>query len=141
MTQRKRSKRGTDSRWRSREPEVSKGEVDSYLPLTPLAFEVLLSLAGGSRHGYAILQDIEERSDGALVPHAGTLYRVIFRLLDQGLVEESEDRPAPARDDSRRRYYNMTSLGHAVAVGEATRLANGVATARARRLLDRPSTA
>ena len=127
-----REKRDTDGRGRR------DAAPDSFLPLTPLAFEVLLSVAGGARHGYAILQDMEERSGGAMAPHAGTLYRVIFRLLDQGLLEETDDRPARARDDARRRYYEMTALGRRVAEAEAARLADGVATARARKLLRRP---
>ena len=73
-----------------------------------------------------------------MVPHAGTLYRAIFRLLDQGLLEEAEEGPAGARADARRRYYELTALGRRVAEAEAARLAEGVATARARKLLRRP---
>jgi DNA-binding PadR family transcriptional regulator len=108
--------------------------AEAFLPLTPLAFEVLLSVAGGSRHGYAILRDIEERSEGAMVPHAGTLYRSIFRLVEQGLLEELDDAGEP-EDDSRRRYYAMTPLGRRVATAEASRLASRVRTARTRKLL------
>lgn len=111
-----------------------------YLPLTPIAFEVLLSVAGGARHGYAILRDIEERSGGAMTPHAGTLYRAIFRLVEQGLLEELDAAPDPAEDDARRRYYAMTALGRRVAAQEALRLAERVRTARSRKLLGRAGT-
>ena len=110
----------------------------SFLPLTPVAFEVMLSLAPGSVHGYAILQDIEERTDGRTSLHAGTLYRAIARLVESGLVEELEERPDPDLDDARRRYYALTALGRRVAAAEAERLAERVATARSRRLTGRP---
>jgi DNA-binding PadR family transcriptional regulator len=106
-----------------------------YLPLGSVAFEVMLSLAGGAQHGYAILRDIEERTGGEMSLHAGTLYRAIFRLVEQGLVEELEERPATEWDDARRRYYGMTALGRRVAAAEAKRLADRVATAKARKLL------
>jgi DNA-binding PadR family transcriptional regulator len=113
-------------------------EPESYLPLTPVAFEVLLSLAAGSVHGYAILQDIEERTAGRTVLHPGTLYRAIARLVESGLVAELDERPDPELDDARRRYYALTSLGRRVAAAEADRLAERVATARSRRLIGRP---
>ncbi len=108
--------------------------IDSFLPLTEAGFELLLSLADGPRHGYAILRDIEERTDGAVTLHAGTLYRAIFRMVDQGLIEERDERPDEA-DDARRRYYALTPLGRTVAEAEASRLAARVATARSRKLL------
>lgn len=110
-----------------------------FLPLTPVAFEALLALAGESRHGYAILQDIENRTRDK--PNAGTLYRAIARLVDTGLVEESERRPGPDEDDARRRYYGLTPLGHAVLQAEAARLEEAVAAARARNVLPRPGEA
>lgn len=109
----------------------------SFLPLTPIAFEVLLSLAGGALHGYAILREIDERTDGELRPNAGTLYRAIARMVDAGLIAEREA-PAGVDDDARRRYYDLTALGRAVVSAEAERLASAVAAARARRVL--PST-
>lgn len=118
------------------DPDAS--DVEVFLPLTAIAFEVLLSVAGGARHGYAILRDIEERSDGAMTPHAGTLYRAIFRLVEQELLEELDDAPDPEEDDARRRYYAMTDLGRRVAAAEALRLAERVRTARSRKLLGRP---
>jgi DNA-binding PadR family transcriptional regulator len=104
-----------------------------YLPLTPAEFHVLLALAGGERHGYAILQDIEQRSP-ELRLRTGTLYTVLKRMLDADWIRDS---PAPKGDDPRRRYYRLTSLGNAVVKAEARRLESLVALARARRVLAR----
>ena len=111
------------------------------LPLTPVAFEILLALADEDRHGYAIMRSIEERTDGVMSLHAGTLYRAIGRLVDAGLLREREDRPDPEEDDQRRRYYAITALGRRVAAAESARLESQVRSARARRLLDRPGEA
>lgn len=108
------------------------------LVLTPLAFDILLALAGEDRHGYAILLDIAERSAGRLRPHAGTLYRAIARLVEAGWVEELDERPAPDEDDERRRYYRLTAAGRRVAAAEARRLEQQVRAARTRKLLQRP---
>lgn len=103
--------------------------------LTSMEFEILLSLAGSDLHGYAIIQDIRERSGGTLTVRAGTLYRAISRLLDAKLIAET-DRPARrSQDDDRRRYYSITRLGRQVATVESERLARQLATARARKLL------
>jgi DNA-binding PadR family transcriptional regulator len=104
--------------------------VESFLPLTPVVFEIALSLAAGERHGYEIMQDVERRTDGAIALHPGTLYRALGRLLDQGLIEELDERPAADVDDERRRYYRLTSLGQAVARAEVDRLASQVTAAR-----------
>lgn len=107
-------------------------------PLTPIEFEILLSLAGTERHGYAIKQDIEARSgDEGLVMRPGTLYRAISRLLEAELIEELDERPAPDADDERRRYYRLTARGQEAAKMEARRLARQVTAARARKLLPR----
>lgn len=111
-------------------------EPGSFLPLTPIAFEVLLSLAGGDAHGYRILTDIEERTGGRLRPHPGTLYRAIARLVEQGLLEELDERPDPERVDERRRYYGLTELGRRVAAAEAARLEAQLRHARAMRLFE-----
>lgn len=108
---------------------------EAHLPLTPVAFEVLLALADGSRHGYGILQEVEARSGGAVSLHAGTLYRVLARLLEQQLIEELAAPPDQPNEDERRRYYGLTARGVAVAQAEATRLEGQLAAARARRLL------
>ena len=96
----------------------------SFLPLTPFAFQVLLALADEARHGYAIIKEVEERSGGQVTLRTGTLYTLVQRLVDESLVEEA---PAPTlaagkTEDSRRRYYQMTPLGHAVLRAEALRL-------------------
>jgi len=106
-----------------------------YLPLTPVSFEILLTLAGGEQHGYAVMLDVERRTHGAISLHAGSLYRALNRLLEAGLIEELEERPDPAHDDERRRYYRLTRLGRDVARGEARRLAALVEAARQRQLL------
>src|SRR5215212_4963113 len=106
---------------------------ESFLPISPAVFEILLALAGGDLHGYEILRDVERRSAGRVSLHPGTLYRALHRLLHDRLVEELEERPDPALDDERRRYYRLTALGTAVASAEARRLASQVHAARARR--------
>lgn len=113
----------------------SSKRVESFLPLTPVAFEVLLALTEGDQHGYAVMLEVERRTGGAIRLHAGSLYRVLNRLLDTGLIQELEERPDPERDDERRRYYRITSLGQSVAREEARRLESQVTAARARRLL------
>jgi len=109
----------------------------SFLPLTQVSFEILLALAGGEQHGYAVMLDIERRSAGSLSLHAGSLYRALNRLLEAELIEELEERPDPAQDDERRRYYRLTPKGMEVARGEARRLEQLVSAARKRRLLPR----
>jgi DNA-binding PadR family transcriptional regulator len=109
-------------------------EVDALLPLPGATFHILLALADEDRHGYGIIQDVAARTDGALRLSPGTLYRSIQRMLEQGLVVETSDRPAPEFDDERRRYYRITPLGTAVARAEARRLNDLVRMARARGL-------
>ena len=112
---------------------MDKFRPDSFLPLTPVAFEILLALADGERHGYSILQEVDTRSGGAVSLHAGTLYRALARLLEHDLIEELE---SPVRgDDERRRYYRLTARGIAVARAEVGRLEGQLAAARTRRLL------
>lgn len=108
--------------------------ADSLLPLTPVAFEILLSLADGDQHGYRIMQDVAARTGGRITLHAGTLYRALARLLEHELIEELDERPVGS-DDERRRYYRLTPRGVAVARAEAARLADQVDAARARKLL------
>ena len=107
--------------------------VEHFLPLTPVAFEILLALADGEQHGYRIMQEVNSRSGGAVTLHAGTLYRALARLLEQTLIEELAERPA--EDDERRRYYRLTERGIAVARAEARRIQGQLDAARARRLL------
>lgn len=104
------------------------------LPLTPVAFEILLSLAEEDRHGYHIMQAVERRTDGRITLHAGTLYRALARLVDVRLIEELDERPDAATDE-RRRYYRLTPFGREVAEAEAARLESQVRAARSLRLL------
>jgi DNA-binding PadR family transcriptional regulator len=113
-------------------------DVDALLPLTPAVFHILLALSGVERHGYAIMREIEASTRGQLRVGPGTLYRSIKQMLAQGLIAETEERPDPALDDERRRYYRLTDFGQRVAQAEARRLARLVAQARAKRLLDEP---
>lgn len=107
---------------------------ESMLPLPPATFHILVALADDDRHGYAVIQDIAARTGGELKLSAGTLYRSIQRMLEQGLIVETHQRPAPELDDERRRYYRITSFGTAVAKAEARRLSQLVKMARARGL-------
>jgi DNA-binding PadR family transcriptional regulator len=111
-------------------------DPDAALPLTPVAFEILLALAEEDRHGYHIMQAVERRTGGRISLHAGTLYRALARLVDAGLIEELEERPDPATDE-RRRYYCLTEYGRQVAEAEAARLESQVRAARSLRLLRR----
>ena len=112
----------------------------SWLPLTPLAFQALLALADMERHGYAIMREIESHTAGRVRLRTGTLYTLLQRLLDERLIEESDARPA-AGDDTRRRYYALTSLGRRVLTAEAHRLEGLVGAARRKRVLGRASRA
>jgi DNA-binding PadR family transcriptional regulator len=102
------------------------------LPLTPPVFHILLALAGEERHGYGIMQDVARQTGGALQLGPGTLYGCLKRMLAAGLVEESDERPDPALDDERRRYYRMTALGKRAVRAEAQRLTRAVMAARAK---------
>ena len=107
---------------------------EALLPLPAATFHILVALADDDRHGYAIIQDVAARTGGDLKLSAGTLYRSIQRMLEQGLLVETDDRPAPEFDDERRRYYRITPFGTAVARAEARRLAQLLKMARARGL-------
>jgi DNA-binding PadR family transcriptional regulator len=105
-------------------------DPSALLPLPPAAFHILLALAEGDRHGYAIIQEVESRTGGELRLSAGTLYRSIQRMLEQGLIVETRERPEPDEDDERRRYYRITPFGEAAARAEARRLTQLVKFAR-----------
>jgi DNA-binding PadR family transcriptional regulator len=106
--------------------------AEDLLPLRPVVFQVLLSLADSERHGYAIVQDIADRSTARLQLEPGNLYRHLRSMLDDGLIEESDRRPVPGRDDERRRYYRITRFGRQVALAEVSRLEALASEARAR---------
>jgi DNA-binding PadR family transcriptional regulator len=112
----------------------------TFLPLSPIAFQVLLSLSDGPRHGYGVIQEIDGRTDGLMRLRTGTLYLLLQRLAADGLVETvraPKPHAAAATPGSPRRYYDMTALGRAVLAAEARRLQAAVADARAKRVLSK----
>ncbi|MBA2625049.1 MAG: helix-turn-helix transcriptional regulator [Acidimicrobiia bacterium] len=110
------------------------GGVGAHLPLPASVMHVLVALADGEKHGYAIMRDVAELSNGAVRMGSGTLYGSIKRMLEQGLIEEADERPDQALDDQRRRYYRLTALGGTLGAAEQARLAALVDAARLRRL-------
>ena len=109
-------------------PRATSPDVADLLPLPPAVFHILVSLAARDAHGYAIMQEVADRTEGRTKLNAGTLYTTIHRLLDQGLIDELDARPAD--DDQRRRYYRLTTLGRQVAQRELARLSELVALGR-----------
>jgi DNA-binding PadR family transcriptional regulator len=114
-------------------------EARDLLPLTPAVLNILLALADEERHGYGIMKEVEGRTGGETRLGPGTLYGSIKRMLADGLIEESDERPDPALDDQRRRYYRITDFGRRVAGAEVARMAELVDTAREKRLVSNPS--
>jgi DNA-binding PadR family transcriptional regulator len=114
-------------------------EVEILLPLPPAVFQILVALADQDRHGYAIMQDVAARTDGRMKLSPGTLYGSIKRMLDDGLIVEVDERPDPADDDERRRYYRLTRYGREVAQAETDRLTTLLRQARAAGLAPRRS--
>ncbi len=112
-----------------------KHDAKAYLPLTPAMFHVLLALADGEKHGYAIMKEVARRTHGNVHLSVGTLYGIIKRLDSEGMILESAERPDPGLDDERRRYYRLSELGREVAIAEAERLEEVIAIARAKHLL------
>jgi DNA-binding PadR family transcriptional regulator len=110
---------------------------EDFLPLTPAMFHILLALADKERHGYHIMREVDERTNGNVKLGPGTLYGSIKRMMADGLIEELEERPDPELDDERRRYYRLTDFGYRVASAEAQRLEQMVRSARAKKLLPR----
>jgi DNA-binding PadR family transcriptional regulator len=115
---------------------ASREGPERFLPLQHLTFHILVALAEEPRYGYDIGHEIEERSGGHIEPSIGSLYLAIQRLQEQGLVEETPDRPQGVREDARRRYYIATDAGRRVAAAEAKRLASLLDMARERNLLE-----
>src|SRR4029453_6264643 len=109
---------------------ASRTEIEALLPLPSATFHILMAVAEEDRHGYAILREVERRTGGDVKLSAGTLYRSIQRMLEQGLLIETRERPAPEEDDERRRYYRITPFGIAVARAETRRLTHLVRLAR-----------
>jgi DNA-binding PadR family transcriptional regulator len=112
----------------------SPSDPESFLPLPASALHIVVALAGGERHGYAIMRDVEELSGGTVAMGPGTLYGSIKRMIEQGLLEEADERPDPALDDERRRYYRLTGLGRRVGAAEEARLRRLLSAVDARRL-------
>ena len=110
-------------------------DPEEQLPLPPATFHILLALADGERHGYGIMREVTERTDGGVRLGAGTLYGALKRLLEGGLVAEGDERTDPAMGEERRRYYRLTPFGRAVARAEARRLEALVRSARQKRIL------
>ena len=106
---------------------------ESFLPLTPVAFEILLALAAGERHGYEVMIEIERRSAGRISPNPGTLYRALDRLVQEGLLTSA----VRSVEGESRRVFSLSPLGRAVAAAEAARLSDQVLAARSLRLLKR----
>jgi DNA-binding PadR family transcriptional regulator len=108
--------------------------IQKLLPLPPAFLHILIALADEERHGYAIMQDVSERTDGQVQMGPGTLYGSLKRMVEAGLIEEADERPAPDFDDERRRYYRISKFGRKVAAAETGRLSALVSQARARKL-------
>ena len=118
-------------------PQTKRSPItpESQLPLAPASFQILLALVDGERHGYSIMKEVTARTDGAVRMGPGTLYGALKRLLEGGLVEESEERADPELGDDRRRYYRLTKFGLRVARLEARRLDAMVRAARRKKLI------
>jgi DNA-binding PadR family transcriptional regulator len=114
---------------------VMKNRTIPYQPLTPAVYHILLALVDGEKHGYAIMKDVEAQTGGQLKMGPGTLYGCIKRMLAAGLIEEADERPDPALDDERRRYYRLTGLGANVVSVESERLARAVKVAQQKHIL------
>ncbi|MBL8051291.1 MAG: helix-turn-helix transcriptional regulator [Anaerolineales bacterium] len=107
---------------------------DKFLPLTPAVFNILLALADGEKHGYRIMQEVQENTKGRVLMGPGTLYGSIKRMLEAELIEESDEKPDPAMDNQRRRYYRITNLGKRIFTMEAERLEEQVRVLRRKNL-------
>ena len=104
------------------------------LPLPPAQLHILLALADGDKHGYAVMNEVERMTDGEVSMGPGTLYGAIKRMLNAGLIEESDNRPDPEMDDERRRYYRVTGYGARVLTAELARLEQLVRAAEAKKV-------
>ena len=118
---------------------VNVSDSELMLPLTPAVFHVLLTLADGERHGYAIMREVVDATNGRIKMGPGTLYGTVKRLLQARLIEESDVRPDPDLDDERRRYYRLTGLGERALKAEALRYEALAKLARRKKLLVRPA--
>jgi DNA-binding PadR family transcriptional regulator len=110
-------------------------DPESLLPLTPGMFQVLIALADGDKHGYAIIKEVGRRTGGEITLSAGTLYTIVRRFEQEGVIAESHQRPEAALDDERRRYYKLTDFGRDLARAEARRMESALGMARAKNLI------
>ena len=117
------------------------GVPEDWIPLTPRVFHILLALVDEEQHGYRIMKEVEVRSDGRVRIGPGTLYEAIQRLVKNGLIEESSERPDAKLDDQRRRYYRLTQMGRGVLAAESDRLAALVGFARTKNLVGEANSA
>ncbi len=111
-------------------------DPEDFLPLSPAVFNILLALADGEKHGYAIRLEVEANTEGQVKMGPGTLYGSIKRMLSSGLIQESDERPDPEMDDQRRRYYGLTGLGRRVLQAESRRLVSQVAVLQMKNVLE-----
>ena len=118
---------------RPQRPQPPQPDPRAAIPLSEQAFHVLLALVDGERHGYGIMRDLEERTNGAMKLGAGTLYGILKRLLASGIVDETDERPDPKLGDERRRYYRLTAFGAAVLAAETRRIEELLHHARRKR--------
>ena len=116
-------------------------DPEALLPLTPAALNILLALADEERHGYGIMQEVRRRTGGKMRLGPGTLYGSVKRMLEGGMIEESDERPDPELDDERRRYYRLTEFGQQVTAAEIERLEGLVRAARSKGIAPRPDLA
>jgi len=118
---------------------MAEQDTQRFLPLKPQWFHIMLALAGGEQHGYGIMQEVLERSSGKVRLWPATLYGSIKRLMEAGLIEASNERPAPELDDARRRYYQLTTFGRRVLDAECERLQELVQAIRGKQALGQTS--
>ena len=111
-------------------------DPETFLPLSPAVFNILLALADGEKHGYAIMLEVEGNTEGQVKMGPGTLYGSIKRMLSSGLIQESDERPDPELDDQRRRYYGLTELGRRVLRAESQRLVGQVGVLQMKNVLE-----
>ena len=114
---------------------MTRADPGNLLPLTSGMFQVLIALADGEKHGYAILKEVARRTGGEVTLSAATLYTIVRRFVQEGVIAESAERPDPALDDERRRYYRLTTFGREVARAEAARMETALGMARAKKLI------
>lgn len=110
-------------------------DIQSMLPLTPTVFHMLLALADGEKHGYGIMQAVENETQGQMQIRTGSLYGSIRRMIEAGLIKETHERPDPELDDERRRYYGLTDFGRRVLTAEAARIAQAMAVIQGKHIL------